>query len=99
MERFSLFKNKIKKMDSRRRERIGDSYRNPTAIPIPTYVFSTLSGYGAEYKLHVELPLSYLDAERIAIHTNRLYPDKLGTPSTSPSRPFLPERILANPTH
>ena len=52
----SLSSKKIKKMDSRRRERIGDSYWNPTAIPIPTYVFSTLSGYGAEYELHVELP-------------------------------------------
>jgi hypothetical protein len=62
--------------------------------------FSTLSGYGAEYKLHVELPLSCFYAERIAIFTNRLYPDKLGTPSTNPSRPFLaPDRILPNPTH
>lgn len=84
MERFSLFKNKIKKMDSRRRERIGDSYWNPTAITNPNLCVFQL------YQV-MELNISFTwNSLWVAIFTNRLYPDKLGTPSTNPSRPFWP---------
>lgn len=84
VERFSLFKNKIKKMDSRRRERIGDSYWNPTAITNPNLCVFQL------YQV-MELNISFTwNSLWVAIFTNSVYPDKLGTPSTNPSRPFFP---------